>query len=74
MCPFTPSPDGNSHSLTLVRVLTVSGAAGAKAISLHCRHPSRWILGKTKADFLREEQRALEPFQPRLFDDLIGGD
>ena len=28
--------------------------------------------GKTKADFFREEQRALEPFQPGLFDDLAG--
>ena len=26
--------------------------------------------GKTKADFFREEQRALKPFQPGLFDDL----
>lgn len=25
---------------------------------------------KTKADFFREEQRALKPFQPELFDDL----
>jgi len=28
--------------------------------------------GKTKADFFREEQRALNPFQPGLFDDLPG--
>ena len=28
--------------------------------------------GKTKADFFREEQRALEPWQPGLFDDLAG--
>jgi replication-associated recombination protein RarA len=27
-------------------------------------------LGKTKADFFREEQQALKPFQPGLFDDL----
>jgi replication-associated recombination protein RarA len=26
--------------------------------------------GKTKADFFRDEQRALKPFQPGLFDDL----
>ena len=26
--------------------------------------------GKTKAHFFREEQAALEPFQPGLFDDL----
>ena len=26
--------------------------------------------GKTKADFFREEQRALKPFQPGLFDEL----
>lgn len=26
--------------------------------------------GKTKADFFREEQKALRPFQPGLFDDL----
>jgi hypothetical protein len=26
--------------------------------------------GKTKADFFREEQRALKPWQPGLFDDL----
>lgn len=26
--------------------------------------------GKTKADFFREEQQALKPFQPGLFDDL----
>jgi replication-associated recombination protein RarA len=29
--------------------------------------------GKTKADFFREEQRALMPFQPGLFDDLPEG-
>jgi replication-associated recombination protein RarA len=28
--------------------------------------------GKTKADFFREEQNALKPFQPGLFDDLPG--
>ena len=28
--------------------------------------------GKTKADFFREEQKALKPFQPGLFDDLPG--
>ncbi len=28
--------------------------------------------GKTKTDFFREEQRALDPFQPGLFDDLAG--
>jgi hypothetical protein len=28
--------------------------------------------GKTKADLFREEQRALKPFQPGLFDDLSG--
>jgi len=27
--------------------------------------------GKTKADFSREEQRALKPFQPGLFHDLL---
>ena len=26
--------------------------------------------GKTKADFFRKEEAALEPFQPGLFDDL----
>ena len=26
--------------------------------------------GKTKTDFFRDEQRALKPFQPGLFDDL----
>lgn len=29
--------------------------------------------GKTKADFFRDEQRALEPLQPGLFDDLPEG-
>jgi hypothetical protein len=29
-------------------------------------------MGKTKAEFFRDEQAALEPFQPRLFDNLIG--
>jgi hypothetical protein len=29
--------------------------------------------GKTKTDFFREEQRALKPFQPGLFDDLPEG-
>ena len=28
--------------------------------------------GKTKTDFFRDEQRALDPFQPGLFDDLAG--
>ena len=28
------------------------------------------IRAKTKADFFREEQKALKPFQPGLFDDL----
>ena len=27
--------------------------------------------GKTKADFFKAEQEALEPFQPGLFDDLV---
>ncbi len=27
--------------------------------------------GKKKADFFREEQRALQPWQPGLFDDLL---
>jgi len=27
-------------------------------------------MGKTKAEFFRDEQAALEPFQPGLFDDL----
>ena len=30
-------------------------------------------MGKTKAEFFRDEQAALEPFQPGLFDDLIDG-
>lgn len=30
-------------------------------------------LCKTKAEFFRDEQAALEPFQPGLFDDLIEG-
>ena len=30
--------------------------------------------GKTKADFFHEEQWALKPFQPGLFDDLVGGE
>jgi replication-associated recombination protein RarA len=29
--------------------------------------------GKTKADFFRDEQRALKPWQPGLFDDVIKG-
>ena len=28
--------------------------------------------GKTKAEFFRDEQAALEPWQPGLFDDLAG--
>ena len=28
-------------------------------------------MGKSKAEFFRDEQAALEPFQPGLFDDLI---
>jgi len=28
--------------------------------------------GKTKADFFKAEQAALQPFQPWLFDHLIG--
>jgi hypothetical protein len=30
-------------------------------------------MGKSKAEFFRDEQAALEPFQPGLFDDLIAG-
>ena len=30
-------------------------------------------MGKSKAEFFRDEQAALEPFQPGLFDDLIDG-
>jgi len=30
-------------------------------------------MGKTKAEFFRDEQAALEPFQPGLFDDIING-
>jgi hypothetical protein len=29
-------------------------------------------MGNTKADFFRDEQKALKPFQPGLFDDLAG--
>ena len=35
-----------------------------------CHTPKGKRAGKTKADFFREEQRALKPFQPGLFDDL----
>jgi len=30
-------------------------------------------MGRTKADFFKAEQAALEPFQPGLFDGLIDG-
>jgi replication-associated recombination protein RarA len=30
-------------------------------------------MGRTKADFFKAEQKALEPWQPGLFDDLIDG-
>jgi hypothetical protein len=30
-------------------------------------------MGKTKAEFFLDEQAALKPFQPGLFDDLFGG-
>ena len=30
-------------------------------------------MGRTKADFFKAEQKALEPFQPDLFDHLIDG-
>jgi hypothetical protein len=30
-------------------------------------------MAKTKAEFFRDEQAALEPLQPGLFDDLIDG-
>jgi hypothetical protein len=35
-----------------------------------CHTLKGWRKAKTKADFFREEQQALKPFQPGLFDDL----
>jgi hypothetical protein len=38
---------------------------------LNCRMREGRKRGKTKADFFKAEQEALEPFQPGLFDDLV---
>ena len=36
-----------------------------------CHTPQGRKRGKTKKDFFKAEQDALEPFQPGLFDDLV---
>ena len=51
-------------------------AAGREAIpdyAFDCHTQKGRKMGKTKAEFFRDEQAALEPFQPGLFDDLIDG-
>ena len=49
-------------------------AAGRETIpdyAFDCHTQKGRKMGKTKAEFFRDEQAALEPFQPGLFDDLI---
>ena len=46
---------------------------GWRTLPIHTPSGTMWKRqGKTKADFFREEQRALDPFQPGLVDDLTG--
>ena len=51
-------------------------AAGREPIpdyAFDCHTQKGRKMGKTKAEFFRDEHAALEPFQPGLFDDLIDG-
>jgi replication-associated recombination protein RarA len=51
-------------------------AAGREKIpdyAFDCHTQKGRRMGKTKAEFFRDEQAALAPFQPGLFDDLIDG-
>ena len=36
-----------------------------------CHTPQGRAMGKTKAEFFKQEQEALSPFIPGLFDDII---
>ena len=48
-----------------------AGPRSAYAFDCHTQKGRK--MGKTKAEFFRDEQPALEPFHPGLFDDLIDG-
>ena len=51
--------------------LLVRRALGRLPVDCHTQKGRK--MGKSKAEFFRDEQAALEPFQPGLFDDLIDG-
>ena len=49
----------------------VIGREKMRVFAFDCHTQKGRKMGKSKAEFFRDEQAALEPFQPRLFDDLI---
>ena len=54
----------------LARDLRAAGRIEVPDYAFDCHTLKGKRRGKTKADFFREEQRALKPFQPGLFDDF----
>jgi len=50
-----------------------SGRAAVPDYAFDCHTLKGKRAGKTKTEFFRDEHAALEPFQPGLFDHLIGG-
>ena len=64
---FTTSPD------KLAADLVKAGREKVPDYAFDCHTQKGRRMGKTKAEFFRDEQAALEPFQPGLFDDLIDG-
>lgn len=64
------------HRLAADKLAADLQKAGRKKIphyAFECHTQEGRKMGKSKAEFFRDEQAALEPFQPGLFDDLIDG-
>ena len=55
------------HPFTAMTTLT----AQIPGYAFDCHTQKGRKMGNSKAEFFRDEQAALEPFQPGLFDDLI---
>ena len=53
--------------------LQKAGRENVPDYAFDCHTQKGRRMGKTKAEFFRDEQTALEPFQPGLFDDIIEG-
>ena len=59
-----------STPTSLRRTCSKAGKLKVPEYAFDCHTLKGKRKGKTKADFFREEQKALKPFQPGLFDDL----